>query len=128
MAEGWARHLFGDTVEPYSAGTVKHGLNPMAVQIMAEAGVDISNHTSKTLDELSDINFDLVVTVCTDADGRCPAFPGKTIKLHQGFDDPPKMAEALASEEDKLACYRRVRDEIVQFVRTIPEILAKKPG
>lgn len=125
MAEGWARNLLSESVEPFSAGTVKHGLNPLAVQVMSEAGVDISHHSSKTLEDISDHKFDLVITVCSDADRNCPIFPGNTRKLHHAFDDPPKMAEALTSEEDRLACYRRVSDEIRQFVKTIPDILAQ---
>src|SRR5512133_2312066 len=77
MAEGWARALRGDVIEPYSAGIETHGLNPNAVKIMAEAGVDISRHRSKRLDELRGIDFDYVVTVCDNANESCPVFPGK---------------------------------------------------
>lgn len=123
MAEGWARHLLGDRVEAYSAGIETHGLNPYAVKVMAEAGVDISGHRSKLVDELKGIEFDVVFTVCGHADENCPRFPGKTKIIHQGFDDPPKLAANADSEEEKLNCYRRVRDEIKAFTEQLPDIL-----
>jgi arsenate reductase (thioredoxin) len=124
MAEGWARHLKSHVLEPYSAGVKTHGLNPRAVQVMAEAGVDISRHWSKLLDELRDVEFDHVITVCGNAHESCPVFPGKTRVTHVGFDDPPRLAEGAASEEEALQHYRRVRDEIRTFVETLPECLA----
>ena len=123
MAEGWARHLKADRFEAYSAGVETHGLNPNAVRVMAEAGVDISDHQSKHLNDLKDVDFDVVVTVCGHANERCPIFPGKTRVVHVGFDDPPKLAEAAATEEEALECYRRVRDEIKIFVEMLPEPL-----
>jgi arsenate reductase (thioredoxin) len=123
MAEGWARALKGDVVEAYSAGLEKQGLNPHAVQVMAEAGVDISQHYSKTPAELGLMEFDYVVTVCGDAEQRCPAFPGRTRTVHAGFDDPPKLTRDLPDGEAKLAVYRRVRDEIRRFVAGLPEVL-----
>ena len=123
MAEGWARHLHGDTIEAYSAGIEKHGMNPCAVHVMAEAGVDISQHSSKTLDELAYLTFDSVITVCGHADEHCPVFPGKTKVIHVGFEDPPKLPQHLPDGEEKLAVYRRVRDEIRRFVETLPESL-----
>ena len=117
MAEGWARALKGDVFEAYSAGIETHGLNPNAVKVMAEAGVDISGHRSKLLEEMQDIPFDLVVTVCGHANEHCPYFPGKVI--HAGFDDPPKLAREANSEEEALSHYRRVRDEIRAFVDTL---------
>ena len=126
MAEGWTRHLKGDIIEPYSAGIETHGLNPDAVKVMAEAGVDISLHRSKHLDEVKDIDFDFVVTVCDNAHENCPIFPGKTRQVHVGFDDPPKLAENAKTEEETLDCYRRVRDEIKDFVKTLPEALFKE--
>ena len=119
MAEGWARHLKGDTLDAYSAGIETHGLNPRAVRVMAEAGVDISGHRSKTVDELKDIPFDLVVTVCGHAHEHCPIFPGAAKIIHAGFDDPPALAKNAGTEEEALACYRRVRDEIREFVTTL---------
>ncbi len=123
MAEGWARHLLGDRLDAYSAGIETHGLNSHAVQVMAEAGVDISHHRSKHIDELKNINFDYVVTVCDHARESCPFFPGKAKAAHAGFDDPPKMAAACSTQEKKLDCYRAVRDQIRDFVKTIPESL-----
>ena len=123
MAEGWARALKGDVVEAHSAGVETHGLNPRAVKVMAEAGVDISRHRSKHLDELKDVELDFVVTVCDRAHESCPLFPGRTKVVHAGFDDPPRLAEGAASEDEALAHYRRVRDEIRAFVESLPEAL-----
>lgn len=121
MAEGWARHLKSDIVEPYSAGIEKHGMNPHAVKVMAEAGVDLATHWSKTLDELKGAQFDCVVTVCGHANEHCPIFPGATRVVHVGFEDPPKLTRHLPDGEEKLTFYRRVRDEIRQFIETLPE-------
>ena len=126
MAEGWARHLKGDSVEPYSAGIATHGLNPAAVKVMAEVGVDISGHRSKPVSELKDVPFDCVVTVCGHANERCPVFPGKTRVVHVGFDDPPALARAAKSEEEALGHYRRVRDEIRAFVEKLPDALKSR--
>ncbi len=125
MAEGWARHLKGDRIEPYSAGIEKHGLNPHAVKVMAEAGVDIASHFSKTLDDLADLKFDYVVTVCGHAHETCPIFPGGAKVVHVGFDDPPRLAKAETDPEKALGHYRRVRDEIRAFVETLPESLER---
>ena len=102
MAEGWARHLKGDQIEAYSAGIEKHGLNPRAVQVMAEADVDISGHRSKHVEELRGVEFDYVVTVCGHASEHCPVFPGKARVIHVGFDDPPKLAADAVTEEERL--------------------------
>jgi arsenate reductase len=123
MAEGWARRLKGDVLEAYSAGTETHGLNPNAVKVMAETGVDISGQRSKAMDELRDIPFDVVITVCDDAHESCPVFPGKTRMVHVGFDDPPRLAQTAKSEEEALGHYRRVRDEIRSYVEKLPEVL-----
>ena len=120
MAEGWAKALKGDRIEAFSAGIETHGLNPRAVKVMAEAGVDISEHVSKTVEDLGDIEFDYVVTVCGHAHETCPVFPGRATVIHQGFDDPPKLAEGAATEEEALSHYRRVRDEIRAFVQDLP--------
>jgi arsenate reductase len=120
MAEGWCRHLKGDIIEAYSAGIETHGLNLYAVKVMAEAGVDISGHKSKLLTDLNGIDFDYVVTVCGHAHETCPFFPAKSKVIHVGFDDPPKMTKDLTDEEEKLDCYRRVRDEIRLFIATLP--------
>jgi len=118
MAEGWTRHLKGDQIEAYSAGIEAHGLNPDAVRVMAEAGVDISTQRSKLVGELQGVEFDYVVTVCDRAHESCPVFPGKAKTIHVGFDDPPRLAEDALTEEERLAPYRRVRDEIRAFVET----------
>lgn len=128
MAEGWARHLKGNAVEPYSAGIESHGLNPTAVKVMAEAGVDISGHRSKTLDDLKGIDFDYVVTVCDHAHETCPWFPAKAKVIHVGFDDPPRLAREAKSEEEALGHYRRVRDEVRDYIHTLPEALVQAPS
>jgi len=123
MAEGWTKSLKGDRIEAWSAGIEKHGLNTLAVQVMKEAGVDISGHASKLVGELEEKEFDYVITVCGHANENCPWFPAKTRVVHQGFDDPPKLAAEAESEEEKLVHYRRVRDEIRSFIETLPESL-----
>ena len=123
MAEGWARHLQADVIDAYSAGTQPHGMNPLAMKVMAEAGVDISAQHSKHLNDLFHIPFDFVITVCDNANESCPVFPGKTKRLHVGFDDPPRLAKDAKSEEEALDHYRRVRDEIRTFVQRLPEAL-----
>lgn len=125
MAEGWTRHLKGERIEAYSAGIEPHGLDPRAVRVMAEAGVDISGHRSKHVDELRGLEFDYVVTVCGHANEHCPVYPGKTRVIHVGFDDPPKMAAGATTEEDRLALYRRVRDEIRAFVESLDRLEIK---
>ncbi|MGD9723469.1 MAG: arsenate reductase ArsC [Pirellulales bacterium] len=120
MAEGWARHLKGGIIEPFSAGTRPQTLNPSAVEVMDEAGVDISAHRSKHVDELPG-DFDYVVTVCDSANESCPVFPGSTKRLHISFDDPPKLARFAKSDEERIQIYRRVRDEIRAFVERLPE-------
>lgn len=120
MAEGWARHLKNDVIEPYSAGTVSHGLDPLAVRVMSEAGVDISGNMSKTIPDLPPFEFDYVVTLCADADRNCPVFPGKAARVHKRFDDPPALAREAKSEDDALTHYRRVRDEIRGFIQGLP--------
>ncbi len=123
MAEGWAAHLNSDTLEPFSAGIETHGLNRYAVSVMNEVGIDISNHRSKYMDELKEIDFDYVITVCDNAHESCPIFPGETKVVHVGFDDPPKLAETAGSEEEKLNCYRLVRDQIRDYIEQMPDNL-----
>lgn len=123
MAEGWAKLLKGEVIEPWSAGIEKHGLNQRAVQAMKEAGADISAHYSKTVSELPNLDFDYVVTVCGHANENCPFFPGKAKIVHHGFEDPPKLAAGAKSVEEEMVHYRRVRDEIRQFVEGMPENL-----
>ena len=123
MAEAWARHLKGNVIKPYSAGIETHGLNPLAVKVMAEAGVDIPDHCSKLVSELGDIEFDYVVTVCGHANEYCPVFSGRTEVVHVGFDDPAKLALGAKTEEEALPHCRRVRDEIRAFIETLPDSL-----
>jgi arsenate reductase len=120
MAEAWARHLKGDVIEPYSAGIEKHGMNSQAVQVMAEAGVSLAGQSSKTLADLGPVRPDWVVTVCGHADKHCPVFPGETKKVHAGFEDPPTLTQHLPDGEEKLAVYRRVRDQIRAYIETLP--------
>ncbi|WP_415718244.1 arsenate reductase ArsC [Maridesulfovibrio sp.] len=128
MAEGWTRHLKSDSINVYSAGIETHGLNPGAVKVMAEAGVDISGHKSQHIDEFKDVPINYVITVCDHAHETCPFFPGGSKIVHVGFDDPPRMAQEIAgkggSGEEQLDCFRKVRDQIKQYVETLPEALA----
>jgi len=127
MAEGWLRHLHGQHYDACSAGIEMHGLNPKAVQVMAEAGVDISGHSAKLVDGFRGEHFAAVITVCDHAEENCPFFPGADRMLHAGFSDPPRLAEELAEHgadiEEQLDCYRRVRDEIRAFVANLPQTL-----
>ncbi len=123
MAEGFCRKYWGHEFNVFSAGTKKHGMNPRAMQVMREAGVDISAHFSKTVDELPKITFDYVVTVCDAAKETCPYFPGGKV-VHVGFEDPPALTKNMSGEEEILAVYRRVRDEIEAAIRRLPEELA----
>ncbi len=123
MAEGWTRYLKDDVIEVWSAGIEKHGLNPLAVKVMRESGLDISAHHSKLIEELPGESFDYVITVCDNAHESCPLFSGNATVIHQGFDDPPHLAVDANSEEEALQHYRRVRDEIKDFVQQLPGIL-----
>jgi len=119
MAEGWTRQLRSDEIEAHSAGIETHGLNPNAVKVMAEAGVDITGQRSQNIDEFDAVALDVVVTVCGHAHETCPVFPTGATVVHHGFDDPPKLAKDAATEEEGLAHYRRVRDEIRAWVEAI---------
>lgn len=125
MAEGWARHLKRDVLEPYSAGVATHGMNENAVAVMADAGVDITGQHSKHVDDLADVEFDYVVTVCDNAAESCPVFRGRARVVHRPFDDPPRLARDAGDEEQALAHYRRVRDEIRDFVLSLPGSLTE---
>ena len=127
MAEGWCRHLKSEYYEVYSAGIETHGLNPNAVKVMAESAVDISKHRSQHVDEFDGLYFDAVVTVCGHAHEHCPVFTNATNIIHVGFDDPPALAKTAKTEEDALNHYRRVRDEIRDFVATFPAFLSNGP-
>jgi len=123
MAEGWARALKGGAIEAQSAGVAAGRLDPRAVAVMAEAGVDISHQRSKRVGGLAQETFDYVVTVCSRAQEQCPVFPGATKVVHVGFDDPPAPARDAPDEQQALDHYRRVRDEIRAFVQSLPEAL-----
>jgi arsenate reductase len=124
MAEGWARHLKPGVIEPLSAGVKLNPLNPWAVKVMAEVGVDISGQRPKHIDELRG-EFDYVVTVCDSANEACPVLPGRVQRMHMGFDDPPRLAEGETTEEGRLQIYRRVRDEIRHFIEGMPDNLER---
>lgn len=125
MAEGWARHLLGDQIEPCSAGTDPQGLNPLAVRAMAEVGVDISGHSSKSIAQCEPDTLDLVVAVCDHAHEHCPLFTGDTRVVHRGFEDPPRLAANARSDEEAMPHYRRVRDEIRAFVESMPNLFPR---
>lgn len=120
MAEGWTKHLRPE-INCWSAGVVKHGMNPNAVTVMAEAGVDLSSHESSTVDELPDVQFDYVVTLCGHAAENCPYFPSEAKRVHRGFDDPPSETKGMTDEDEILGVYRRVRDEIKVMVENLPQ-------
>ncbi len=120
MAEGWARHLKGEQIEARSAGIEARGLDRRAVEVMREAGVDISRQKSTRVEELDDPTFDYVITVCDHARETCPVFPAKTALIHVGFDDPPALVSESDSEAEALAVYRRVRDQIRVYVEGLP--------
>ena len=121
MAESWAKHHFAAQANYYSAGIEKHGLNKNMLKVMSEKGVDLTGAASKTLSELDDIQFDYVFTVCQHADQTCPTFPSQTQVIHVGFDDPPKLAKEASTQEEAIEHYRRVRNEIEDFILSIEE-------
>lgn len=127
MAEGWTKHLHEKRFEVYSAGTETHGLNPNAVKVMKEAGIDISKQKSEKIDDFIDKKINVVITVCDNANETCPVFPSECRVIHAGFEDPPALARKLAekggSEEEQLNCYRKVREKIKKFVEKLPEII-----
>jgi arsenate reductase len=128
MAEGWARQLKGGVLDPYSAGTQPKTLDPLAVQVMADVGIDISTQQPKSLDAVLPLPFDYVVTVCRDAHETYPVFPGRARIVHRGFDDPPRLAATAKSREEALGHYARVRDEIKAFIEQLPDALLTKKG
>jgi len=121
MAEGWTRHLKGDTIEVSSAGVEPKQIDRRAIEVMAEVCVDVSGQWSKSIDDLGDASFDYVITLCDHAKESCPFFPAGTRVIHRGFDDPPGIAADAKNSEEQLAPYRRVRDEIKAFVEKFPE-------
>jgi arsenate reductase len=123
MAEGWARALHGDRLDAFSAGVRASTLNPLAVRAMAEAGVDISGHASKTVGDLP-THLGVAITVCSSADQACPAMPGAVRRIHAPFDDPPHLAQGARTDDEAMPHYRRVRDEIRAWVeRELPKHL-----
>lgn len=125
MAEGFARKFHGDKHQIYSAGTKKHGLNPYAIRVMKEKGIDLNTHSSKTTAELPDIQFERVVTVCSDAHENCPYFPGGRT-VHKGFDDPPRLTKEMnkdSQDQEIMNVYRKVRDEIEEFCKDLESYL-----
>ncbi|MCS7303569.1 MAG: arsenate reductase ArsC [Thermoguttaceae bacterium] len=125
MAEGWAKALHPELLDAYSAGIEPQQLNPDAVRVMAEVGVDISGHRSKHVHELAGMNFDYVITVCDQAKEQCPVFPGQAKRLHVGFEDPPRLAALARTEEERMAIYRQIRDQIRSFIEQLPKMLEK---
>ncbi len=128
MAEGWARLFHGERWAVASAGVEKHGLNPRALAVMQEAGVSMEGHSSKLLTELGSLEFNLVLTVCDNAAEACPVFPGSARVMHRSFDDPPGLTKDMVDEEQILPVYRRVRDEIRDWLRELPELLEVSRG
>ncbi len=123
IAEGYLQHFARDRAKVYSAGVEVHGVNPSAIAIMKEDGIDISNHTSNHVDEYAKITFDFVITVCDNAKEQCPYFPTKALKFHQNFPDP---AKATGTDEEVKAAFRQVRDLIKAYSKEfIKEQLAE---
>lgn len=119
MAEAWTRHLRNDDYEAYSAGVEPKGIDPLAVHVMSEAGVDISSQKSKNVDSLGGIEFDYVITLCDNARESCPYYPAKTKLIHKAFDDPPRLAKGAKNDKDIISIYRRVRDEIKEYIMNL---------
>ena len=117
MAEGLLRHDAGDRFEVFSAGTKRSQMRPEAIAAMRELGIDISSHRSKGVDEFTGHQFDYVLTVCDNANESCPVFPAETVTIHHSFEDP---AALHGSEEERLAAFRRVRDELRRYLSELP--------
>jgi arsenate reductase len=126
MAEAFARHLIKDRIDAYSAGTTPKAVDPRAIKAMSEIGIDISRQQSKSLDDIKDMEFDFVITLCDNAQKTCPTIPAKTSVFHMGFDDPPKLAANCRNDDEAMGHYRRVRDEIKTFVAYLPDTLKQK--
>jgi len=120
IAQGWAKHLKSDVMQSFSAGVAPGMVNTHAIEVMAEAGVDISNHHSKHVDELKDIDFDYVVTVCDNAREQCPVFAGDATRIHRSFFDPSFMPGTL---DEIMAAFRKLRDDMKAFIESMPESL-----
>jgi arsenate reductase len=128
MAEAWARALKGGTIDAYSAGVHPKTLDPLAVRVMADVGIDISTQEPKAVDAVAQLPFDYVVTVCDEAHEACPLFPSRAKVVHRGFDDPPRLAASAKSREEALGHYVRVREEIKAFIEQLPEALLTERG
>ena len=115
IMQGYLNHFSDNKIEAYSAGIETHGVNPKAIKVLAEDGIDISHHTSNHVDEYRDVNFDYLITVCDHAKENCPWFPSDAERFHQSFDDP---AKATGTDEEILNDFRRVRDEIKKYAST----------
>jgi arsenate reductase len=126
MAEGFARHLLGDLLDVFSAGIEARGLDPYAVEVMKEIGIDISGQRSKKISELGNTEFDYVITLCDSAQKNCPFFPAKYGIVHKGFDDPANLVSGEPNEQEILKHYRRVRDEIRKYIEQLPALLKKR--
>lgn len=126
IAEGFTRHLKKDQIDAYSAGVDPKGIDPRATKVIAEVGIDISHQQSKSTDDIKDMEFDFVITLCDNAQKTCPTFPAKTSVIHVGFEDPPRLAENVQDEEEAMEHYRRVRDQIKSYVELLPDTLIKK--
>ena len=120
IAEGWAKHLKGDVIEAFSAGISPARLSEMATEVMAEAGVDISNQIAKHVGDLFGIDFDYVITLCDHANEYCPVFPGRTKHIHRPFPDPSFLP---GTRDEVMAAFRKTRDDIKAFIETLPESL-----
>ncbi len=120
MAEGWARHLKSDVIEAYSGGIWPIGVSSRAIQVMAEAGVDISSQTSDHVDDFLETDFDYVITLCDNARERCPIFSGKAKLIHKPFEDPTFV---VGNKDEIMRAFRLTRDQIREFVETLPESL-----
>lgn len=120
MAEGWTRHLKSDVIEAYSAGVWPAGVSSRAIQVMAEAGVDISSQTSDHVDDFKTIDFDYVITLCDNAREQCPVFSGNARSIHKAFEDPTLV---MGSSDVILAAFRQTRDLIRAFIESLPESL-----
>jgi len=124
IAEGWAKHLKSDVLDVYSAGICPSAVNQIAIEIMKEAGLDISQQWSKHIDEVAHIDFDYVVTLCDNAREYCPVFPSNAKRIHRSFEDPSFM---LGTQQEVLAAFRELRAQIKAFIETIPESLENAP-
>lgn len=122
IAEGYAKALWPKYMEASSAGTNPHGMNPLTVQVMAEVGIDISGHWSKSVEDIDLGSIDIVATVCDDAKETCPVLPGVGRQIHRSFEDPYTLGKGLP-ESEALVEYRRIRDEIRLWIESLPSQL-----